>query len=157
MECAPFARTLGRVIGIDQLATSIALFQCIGDQEVSLYGFEEHASEVIKDGVYHICIEGLLEAQQKRERLNPEALFICQHMGAQFNKEYQARYVKVLVNTINGQITNKKNRENVEDWKKEARTTLFQAGLQALQNQVQSGNRYDPTFEPSTSSFDVMD
>ena len=65
--------------------------------------------------------------------------------------------MKVLVNTINGQITNQKNRENVEDWKKEARTTLFQAGLQALQNQVQSGNRYDPTFEPSTSSFDVMD
>ena len=36
--------------------------------------------EVIKDGVYHICVEGLLEAQQKRERLNPEALFM--HMSA---------------------------------------------------------------------------
>ena len=114
-------------------------------------------SEVIKDGVYHICMEGLLEAQQKRGRLNPEALFICQHMGAQFNKQCQARYMKIIVTTISGHITNRKNRENVEDWRKKARTTLFQAGLQALKNQVQSGSRYDPTFERSTSSFDVMD
>ena len=115
------------------------------------------APEVEKDGVYHICVEGLLEAQQNCDRLNPEALFISQHMGAQFNKEYQAGYMKVLVTTINGQITNEKNREHVEEWQKKARTTLLQAGLQTLKDQVRSGNRYDPTFEPSTSPFDVMD
>ena len=102
------------------------------------YGaYKNMPSEVIKDDVYHICSEGFLEAQQKRERLNPEALFICQHMGAQFNKEYQARCTKIIETTINGQIANRKNRENVKDWKKKARTTLFQTGLQ-----VQSHSRY---------------
>ena len=86
----------------------------LGIKKFRYVAFKNMPPEVDKDGVYHICIEGLLEAQQKRDRLNPQALFICQHMGAQFNKEYQARYMKVLVTTINGQITNKKNREHVE-------------------------------------------
>ena len=129
----------------------------LGIKKFRYVAFKNMPPEVEKDGVYDICIEGPLEAQQNRDRLNPEALFICQHMGAQFNKEYQAGCMKVLVTTINGRITNKKNREHVEEWQKKARTTLLQAGLQTLKDQVRSGNCYDPTFEPSTSPFDVMD
>ena len=96
----------------------------LGIKKFHYVAYKKMPPEVIKDGVYHIRIEGLLEAlQQKRERLN-EALFICQHIGAQFNKEYRARCTKVIVNTINGQLT--------KEWKKNARTTLFQAGLQTL-------------------------
>ena len=130
----------------------------LGIKKYRYVAYKNMPTEVVKDGVCHICIERLLEAQQKRDRLNPEALYICQHMGVQFNKEYKARYTRVIVYTINGQITNRKNRENVEAWnKKNARTTFFQTGLEMLKDQTKAGTRYNPSFEPSRSSFDAMD
>ena len=73
-----------------------------------------------------VCIASALkEAQQKRDRLNSKALFICQHTGAQFDKEYQALCVKVRVTTINGHQLTNQNREHVEESQKKAMTTLF--------------------------------
>ena len=106
----------------------------LGIKKFRYVAYKSMPSQVVQDGVYHICIEGLLEAQQKRARLNPEALYICQHMGMQFNKEYKTRYTRVIVNT-NGQITDRKKQENVEEWKNNVRATLFQAGLEMLKDQ----------------------
>ena len=33
------------------------------------------------DHIYHICVEGLFETQKKRERLDPEVLYIGVQMG----------------------------------------------------------------------------
>ena len=40
--------------------------------------------EVVRDGTLHICIEGLYEGQKKRERLDPENLFIAEQMRMQW-------------------------------------------------------------------------
>ena len=69
----------------------------LGVKKFRYVAYKNMPTEVVKDGVYRICIEGLLEAQQKRDRLNPEALYTCQHMGVQFNKEYRARCTGVIV------------------------------------------------------------
>ena len=47
----------------------------LGIKKYRYVAYKNMPTEVVKDGVYHICIERLLEAQQKRDRLNPEALY----------------------------------------------------------------------------------
>ena len=80
----------------------------LGINKFRYVAYKNMPSQVVKDGVYHICIEGFLEALQKRDRLNPEALYICQHMGVRLNKKYKTRYTRVIVNTINGHLTDRK-------------------------------------------------
>ena len=45
----------------------------------------------MRHGAFHICVEGLFESQQKRERLDPEVLYIGGVlMGANFGPEYRS-------------------------------------------------------------------
>ena len=61
----------------------------------------------VHDGVFHICVEGLLEAQKKRERLDPEVVYIGMQMGASFGPEYRKLYKERFVDVVNGQLRNR--------------------------------------------------
>ena len=47
----------------------------------------------------HICLEVLFDRQQRRQRLDPELLYLARQMGLQLGQEYQKQYDKVVIKT----------------------------------------------------------
>ena len=62
--------------------------------------------DLMQNGACHICIEGLFEGQKKRERLDPEVLYISEQVGVNFGPEYQKFYKERFVDIVNGQLRN---------------------------------------------------
>ena len=103
---------------------------------------------VVKDGIYHICIEGMLEGQKKGERIDPEVMYIAVQMGAQLGPEYRMRYKQRFVDVVNGQLTNRMHWDNVQKWQQKARASMsFRSGLKQIEDDRGRGVAYDPTFD----------
>ena len=111
-------------------------------------------TERLVDGVYHICLEGLYEGQQRRDRMDPELMYLAVQTGLQLGSEYQKRYDRVVVKTINGSITDKKMQGDLEKCKATARTTTFRQGLLQISDQVGAGHTYTASF---FGDIDAMD
>ena len=89
------------------------------------------------NGAFHICVEGLSEAQKRRESPDPEVLYIGVQMGANFGPEYQKFYNERFVDVVNGQL--------------KARTSMFRSALGQITDDVQNhGTQYNPSFDLNT-------
>ena len=110
----------------DQFTFEAVVIQSTGCQEISLCGLPVHAAGHLQGGVLHIiCVGGLYESQKKRQRLDPENLYIVEQMGIQYGREFCELF---LSNIINGQIRDRNKRANVQAWLRNARTSLFSSG-----------------------------
>ena len=67
-------------------------------------------------------------------------MYLAVQTGLQLGAEYQMRYDKVVVRTINGSIADKKMKGDLERWKATARTATFRQGLLQIGNQVGAGH-----------------
>ena len=81
-------------------ATAATASNALGVKKFCYVAYRHMPAEVIRDGVFHICIEGLYESQKKREGLDSENLFIAEQNGKEFRELYQ----KGFTNIINGQL-----------------------------------------------------
>ena len=110
------------------------LSNSLGTKKYRYVGYRNFPKERIVDGVYHICLEGLFEGQQRRNRLGPELLYLAIQMGLQLGPEYQKQYDRMVIKTINGSITDKKT------WTG-GRAPL---GLRFAKDYYRSQNKLDP-------------
>ena len=75
-------------------------------------------------------------------------------MGLSLGQEYQKRYSRVVIRTINGSIRDKKMKDDVDRWKNGARTTIFRQDLLQIENRVGAGETYDATFPVDIDAMD---
>ena len=106
------------------------------------------------DGVYHICIEGLYEGQQRRDRIDPELMHIAVQTGLQLGTEYQRRFDKIVVKIINGSLKDKKMKQDVDRWKATARTVAFRQDRLQIENNLDSGEAYEAAFPVDVDAMD---
>ena len=102
---------------------------------------------VVKDGIYHICIEGMLEGQKKRERIDPEVMYIAMQMGVQLGPEYRKQYKQRFIDVVNGQLTIWTHWGNVRKWQQKARAAMFRSGLKQIEDDSERGVAYDLAFD----------
>ena len=102
------------------------------------------STDMYKDGVLHICIEVLYEAQRKCVRRDPENFYLADMMSTMFLGPFREIYEKRVAGTINGQI------QSWEDWEKVKSCTAFRKGLEHLTNDAYEN-------KTSTPNFDEMD
>ena len=81
-------------------------------------------------------------------------MYLAVQTGLQLGSEYQKRYDRVVIKTINGSIKDKKMQGDLEKWKATARTTTFRQGLLQIGDQVGAGHTYTASFP---SDIDAMD
>ena len=127
------------------------LSNALGIKKYRYVSYRNMPTERLVDGVYHICIEGLYEGQQRRDRIDPELMHIAVQTGLQLGTEYQKRFDKVVVKIINGSLKDKKMKQDVDRWKATARTVAFRQDLLQIENNLGSGEAYEATFFQSTS------
>ena len=101
------------------------LSNALGFKKYRYVSYRNMPKERLVDGVYHICIEGLYEGQQRRDRIDPELMHIAVSTGLQLGSEYQKRFDRIVVRTINGALRDKKMKQDVDRWRNTARTGLF--------------------------------
>ena len=130
------------------------LSNALGIKKYRYVGYRDMPKERLVDGVYHICLEGLYEGQQRRDRMDPEMMYLAVQTGLRLGMEYQKRCDKVVVRTINGSIADKKMKEEMDRWKKQARTSTFRQNMLQIGNQVGAGQTYTASFP---SDIDTMD
>ena len=125
----------------------LLLSNALGVKKFRYTAYRNMPKEVIKDGIFHICVEGLFEGQKKRERIDPEVLYIGMQVGVQFCLEYQKWYKNRFVDVVNGQLHSWEKYGNVERWGKNARTSMFRSGLKSVGDDLEDGRYYTPTFD----------
>ena len=130
------------------------LSNALGIKKYRYVGYRNLPRERTVDGVYHICLEGLFEGQQRRQRLDPELLYLAIQMGLQLGQEYQKQYDKVVIKTINGSLKDRKMKDNMDRWKNNARTSAFCQGLLQITEQVVSGESYVAEFPIDVNVMD---
>ena len=130
------------------------LSNALGIKKYRYLSYREMPTERVIDGVYHVCLEGLYEGQQRRDRMGPELMYLAVQTGLQLGSEYQKRYDRVVIKTINGSITDKRMQGDLEKWKATARTTTFRQGLLQIGDQVGAGHSYTASF---SGDLDAMD
>ena len=81
-------------------------------------------------------------------------MYLAVQTGLQLGSEYQKRYDRVVIKTINGSIKNKKMQGDLERWKAAARATTFRQGLLQIGDQVGAGQAYTASFP---GGIDTMD
>ena len=101
------------------------LANALGMKNLKYVAYRNTPRDPMRDGVFLICVEGLLEAQKKRERLDPEVLYIGMQMGTSFGPGYRKLYKERFVDVVNGQLRNRPHWNNVKEWLGRARTSLF--------------------------------
>ena len=92
------------------------LSNALGIKKYRYVSYRNMPKERLVDGVYHICLEGLYEGQQRRDRIDPELMHIAVQSGLQLGTEYQKRFDRVVVRIINGALRDKKMKQDVERW-----------------------------------------
>ena len=130
------------------------LSNALGIKKDCYVGYWNLPRERTVDGVYHICLEGIFEGQQRRQRLHPELLYLAIQMGLQLGQEYQRQYNNAVVKTINGSLNDKKMKDNMDKWKNQARTSTFRQGLLQITEQVGSGQSYAAEFPVDVNTMD---
>ena len=130
------------------------LSNALGIKKYRYVGYQHFPEERTVDGVCHICLEGLFEGQQRRQRLDPELLYLAIQMGLQLGQEYQKQYDKVVIKTINGSLRDKKMKDDMDRWKNNARTSAFRQGLLQSTEQVVSGESYAAEFPIDVNMMD---
>ena len=130
------------------------LSNALGIKKYRYVGYPNMPKERMVGGIYHICLEGLFEGQQRRNRVDPEQMYIASQMGLQLGREYQRQFDRVVVKTINGSIKDRKMKGDLDRWKSEARTSTFRQGLLQLSDQVKSGETYAAEFSVDVNSMD---
>ena len=86
------------------------------------------------------------EGQQRRDRIDPELMHIAVSTGLQLGSEYQKRFDRIVVTTINGALRDKKMKQDVDRWRNTARTVAFRQDLLQIQNKVGAGEAYEAAF-----------
>ena len=117
------------------------LSNALGIKKYRYVSYRNMPSERVVDGVYHFCLEGLYEGQQRRDRVDPELLYLAVQMGLQLGQEYQKRYSRVVIRTINGSIRDKKMKDDIDiidRWKNGARATIFRQDLLQIENRART-------------------
>ena len=66
------------------------LSNALGIKKYCYVSYRDMPKDRVVDGV-HICLEGLYEGQQRRDRLDPELMYLAVQTGLQFGTEYQKR------------------------------------------------------------------
>ena len=130
------------------------LSNALGFKKYRYVSYRNMPKERLVDGVYHICIEGLYEGQQRRDRIDPELMHIAVSTGLQLGTEYQKRFDRIVVRTINGALRDKKMKQDVDRWKDTARTVAFRQDLLQIQNKVGSGETYEAAFPVDIDAMD---
>ena len=124
------------------------LANALGVKKFRYAAYRNMPKDPMHNGIFHICVEGLLEAQKRRERLDPEVLYIGVQMGANFGPEHQKFYKETFVDVVNGQLRSWRMWDNVEEWRQKARTSMLRTGLGQLTEDVQyHGPQYNPGFD----------
>ena len=126
----------------------------LGIKKNRYVGYRNLPKERTVDGVYHICLEDLFEGQQKRDRLDPELMYLAMQMGLQLGKEYQKRYDKVVITTTNGSLKDQRKKSDVDRWKSTARTSAFRQGLLQISEKAESGETYTAEFPVDVNVMD---
>ena len=130
------------------------LSNVFGIKKYRYVSYRNMPKERLVDGVYHICLEGLYEGQQRRGRIDPELMHIAVQTGLQLGNEYQKRFDRVVVKIINGSIRDKKMKQDVDRWKATARTVAFRQDLSQIENKVGTGEAYEATFPVDIDAMD---
>ena len=130
------------------------LSNALGIKKYRYVSYRNMLREHLVDDVYRICIEGLYEGQQRRERVDPELMYLAVQTGLQLGNEYQKRYDKVVVRIINGSIRDKKMKEDVDRWKASTRTVTFRQDLLQIENKVGAGEVYEAAFPVDIDAMD---
>ena len=130
------------------------LSNALGIKKYRYVSYRNMPKERLVDGVYHICIEGLYEGQQRRDRIDPELMHIAVQTGLQLGTEYQKRFDRVVVKIINGSLKDKKMKQDVDRWKATARTVAFRQDLLQIENKLGSGEAYEATFPVDIDAMD---
>ena len=130
------------------------LSNALGIKKYRYVSYRNMPKERIVDGVYHICLEGLYEGQQRRDRIDPELMHIAVQTGLQLGTEYQKRFDRVVVKIINGSLRDKKMKQDVDRWKTTARTVAFRQDLLQIENKVGTGEAYEAAFPVDIDAMD---
>ena len=130
------------------------LSNALGIKKYRYVSYRNMPKERIVDGVYHICLEGLYEGQQRRDRIDPELMRIAVQTGLQLGTEYQKRFDRVVVKIINGSLRDKKMKQDVNRWKTTARTVAFRQDLLQIENKVGTGEAYEAAFPVDIDAMD---
>ena len=130
------------------------LSNALGIKKYRYVSYRNMPKERLVDGVYHICLEGLYEGQQRRDRIDPELMRIAVQTGLQLGNEYQKRFDRVVVKIINGALRDKKMKQDIDRWKNTARAVAFRQDLLQLENKVGSGEAYEATFPVDIDAMD---
>ena len=132
------------------------LSNALGIKKYRYVGYRNMPRESVVDGIYHICLEGFYEGQQRRNRADPELMYIASQMGLQLGREYQKQFDRVVVRTIIGSIKDRKMKGDVDRWKNSARTSTFRLrqGLLRLDDHVKKGETYAAEFSVDVNSMD---
>ena len=57
------------------------LSNALGIRKYRYVSYRDMPKERLVDGIYHICLEGLYEGQQRRDRLDPELMYLATQTG----------------------------------------------------------------------------
>ena len=130
------------------------LSNALGIKKYRYVSYRNMPKERIVDGVCHICLQGLYEGQQRRDRIDPELMHIAVQTGLQLGTEYQKRFDRVVVKIINGSLRDKKMKQDVDRWKTTARTVAFRQDLLQIENKVGTGEAYEAAFPVDIDAMD---
>ena len=130
------------------------LSNALGIKKYRYVSYRNMSTERLVDGVYHICVEGLYEGQQRRDRIDPELMHIAVQTGLQLGTEYQKRFDKIVVKIINGSLKDKKMKQDIDRWKATARTVAFRQDLLQIENNLGSGEAYEAAFPVNVDAMD---
>ena len=124
------------------------LSNALGVKKFTYVACRNMPKDPTRNGTFHVCVEGLFEAQKKRERLHPEVLHIGVQMGANFGPEYCKFYKERFVDVVNGQLRNKSLWNNVKEWLGKSRASTFCSGVGQITDDARNyGTQYDPNFD----------
>ena len=130
------------------------LSNALGIKKYRYVSYRNMPKERLVDGVYHICLEGLYEGPQRRDRIDPELMHIAVQTGLQLGNEYQKQFDRVVVKIINGSLRDKKMKQDVDRWKTTARAVAFRQDLLQIENKVGTGEAYEATFPVDIDAMD---
>ena len=130
------------------------LSNALGIKKYRYVSYRNIPKERLVDGVYHICLKGLYEGQQRRDRIDPELMHLAMQTGLQLGTEYRKRFDRVVVRTINGALRDQRMKQDVERWKTTARTVAFRQDLNQIEDKIGTGEAYAATFPVDIDAMD---